>query len=74
MPKVLAAGEGYEVFFSGGAKVLRNGVLVGYTPDNSGASDLYPLLCTVASQSVRGGEVHHLLPMVNSVKVLRTKA
>ena len=69
VPKLLADGENYEVLFSGGAKVLRNGALVGYTPDNGGASDLYPLLCTVASGSVRGGEVHPLMPMVNSVKV-----
>ena len=74
LPKLPAAGENSEVFFSGKAKVLRNGALVGYTPDNGGASDLYPLLCTVASGSVRGGEVHPLLPMVNSVKVLRIKA
>ena len=73
MPNLLAAGESYEVFFSGGAIVPRDAVLVGYTPDNSSASDLYPLLCTVASGSVRGGEMHPLLPMVISVKVLRTK-
>ena len=74
VPKLLAAGESYEVFYSGGAKVLRNGALVGYTPDNGGANDLYPLLCTVASESVRGGEVHPLEPMINYVKVLKSKA
>ena len=74
VPKLLAAGENYEVFSSGGAKVLRNGALVGYTPDNGGASDFYPLLCSVASGSVRGGEVHPLEPMINSVKVLKSEA
>ena len=44
MPKLLAARENYEVFFSGGAKVLREGALVGYTSDNGGVSDLNPLL------------------------------
>ena len=74
VPKLLAAGDGHGVLFSGGPKVLRNGTLVGYTPDNSGASDLYSLLCSMASGSVRGGEVHPLEPMINSVKILKSKA
>ena len=73
VPKLLAAGD-YAVFLSGGAGVLHNGTLVGYTPDNNGANDLDPLLCTVASGSVRGGEVHPLEPMINSVNVLKSKA
>ena len=72
--KLLTAGEGYGVFVSGGAKDLRDGALVGYSPDNGRANDLYPLLCSADSGSVCGGEVHPFEPMVNSVQVLRTKA
>ena len=34
----------------------------------------FPLMCSVASGSVRGGEVHPLEPMTNSVNVLKSKA
>ena len=58
--KMLSVADSKEVFFSGGAKVLQQGVLVGYSPDTRDNNDLYPLLCTIASGSVRGGEAHPL--------------
>ena len=62
VPTMLSVADGMEVFFSGGAKVLQQGVLVGYSPGTGDNNDLYPLLCTIASGSVRGDEAHPLVP------------
>ena len=71
---MLSVADGEEVFFSGGAKVLQQGVLVGYSPDTGDNNDLYLLLCIIASGSVRGGEGHPLGPIINAVTGLCSKA
>ena len=73
VPKMLSVADGKEVFFSGGAKVLQDGILVGYSPATGNNNDLYPLLCTIVSGSVREGEAHPLGPIINAGKVLRSK-
>ena len=73
VPKMLADSDGKEVFFSGGAKVLQDGILVGYSHATGNNNDLYPLLCTLVSGSVRGGEAHPSGPIINAVKILRSK-
>ena len=61
VPKMLSVADGKEVFFSGGAKVLQDGVLVSYSPDTGDNNDLYPLLCTTDDMCAQAGIIQEKL-------------
>ena len=71
VPKMLSVADGKEVFFSVGAKVLQQGVLVA-TLLTRVTTTTFILFCVPLR--VRGGEAHPLGPMINAVEVICLKA